>query len=103
MNWQSIERFASFPKMETELEYRITQREAKEILALRADLAALRARIEDVEGMAKVFHEAYEILAPTYEYTTRKESAVAWDYVPDANKQLMIATARTVSAWLKEG
>jgi hypothetical protein len=66
-------------------------------------ITALRARIEDVEGMAKVFHEAYEILAPTYEYTTRKESAVAWDYVPDANKQLMIATARTVSAWLKEG
>ena len=63
MNWQSIERFASFPKMETELEYRITQREAKEILALRAALAAaiaerdaLREENEALAYELKCFH-----------------------------------------------
>jgi hypothetical protein len=29
--------------------------------------------------LAKKFHETYELLAPDYNYKTRKDSAVPWD------------------------
>lgn len=44
------------------------------------------------EQIAKAFHEAYESLAATYGYTTRKNSSVPWEDVPTQNKDLMIAT-----------
>jgi hypothetical protein len=43
------------------------------------------------EQLAARFHEAYERLAPSHGYETRKQSAVPWDSVPEQNKRLMIA------------
>jgi hypothetical protein len=48
----------------------------------------------DAEGLARLFHETYEKLAPQYGYETREESRTDWQDVPDNNKQLMIATCR---------
>lgn len=45
-------------------------------------------------AIAAAFHEAYERLAPDYDYDTREESAVPWEGVPEANKRLMVATVR---------
>lgn len=45
------------------------------------------------ETLARRFHEAYERLAPSFGYETRKESAVAWEDVPERNKALMVAVA----------
>jgi hypothetical protein len=42
------------------------------------------------ERIAKEFHETYERLAPSYSYETRRASAVSWEDVPLANKELMI-------------
>jgi len=46
------------------------------------------------EELARVFHEAYERLAPSFGYETRRESAVPWEEVPENNKQLMIAVCK---------
>ena len=54
----------------------------------------------DVEEIARQFHETYELLAPSFGYETRRESAVDWRDIPEANRQLMIATCRTVLARL---
>jgi hypothetical protein len=82
MNWQSIERFASFPKMETELEYRITQREAKEILALRADLAAAIARVKELEARDDTWRAKKAVLendlGKAWEENKRLREAVEW-------------------------
>jgi hypothetical protein len=43
------------------------------------------------EELARAFHETYERLAPSFGYETRRESAVPWEAVPEANKNLMIA------------
>ena len=43
-------------------------------------------------AIAQEFHRAYEELAPGYGYKTRDESAVPWQEVPPANRQLMEAT-----------
>lgn len=43
------------------------------------------------EGIARSFHEAYEELAPSHGYETRKSSRVPWEDVPANNKNLMIA------------
>lgn len=48
------------------------------------------------EQIAREFHEAYEAFAPEFGYSTRKESAVPWDEVPETNRALMIATVRQV-------
>lgn len=55
------------------------------------DAAEMAAR-----SLARSFHEHYERLAPLFNYTTRKKSAVPWKDVPASNKELMIATARAV-------
>jgi dephospho-CoA kinase len=52
----------------------------------------------DRETLAKLFHENYERLAPSFGYATRQASAVAWDAVPEPNKSLMIAVADAVIA-----
>ena len=46
---------------------------------------------EIVEKLAEEFHIAYEELAPTFSYKTRKASAVPWKDVPEQNKRLMCA------------
>jgi len=52
------------------------------------------------EKIAKLFHTYYELLAPECGYSTRKESAVKWEDVPSANKQLMRATVDAVLSHL---
>jgi uncharacterized protein YciW len=48
------------------------------------------------EFVARLFHTHYERLAPEHGYETRKDSAVAWDQLPESNRRLMIATAKAV-------
>jgi hypothetical protein len=48
------------------------------------------------EQLARLFHETYERLAPSFGYETRKGSAVPWERLPDRNKRLMIAVADTI-------
>ena len=41
--------------------------------------------------MAQIFHEAYERLAPNFQYETRKASRVKWADIPENNRKLMTA------------
>lgn len=50
----------------------------------------------DPETVARWFHEAYERLAPSFGYETRKASAVPWESVPEPNRSLMVAVAAEV-------
>ncbi len=50
----------------------------------------------EAEALARRFHEAYERLAPEFGYKTRDASAVPWEFVPDANRSLMIAVAAEI-------
>jgi hypothetical protein len=52
------------------------------------------------ELLARTFHEAYEELAPSFGYQTRKDSRQPWERVPEDNKRLMVATAEAVIARL---
>jgi hypothetical protein len=52
------------------------------------------------ELLARTFHEAYEELAPSFGYQTRKDSRQPWERVPEDNKRLMVATAEAVIAKL---
>lgn len=61
------------------------------------DLAsALERLLPDPETVAEWFHEAYERLAPSFGYETRRESAVPWEGVPEANRRLMVAVVEAV-------
>lgn len=53
------------------------------------------------EDIARMFHEAYERLAPSFGYETRKASAVPWEDVPEPNRSLMVAVAGEVRAALE--
>lgn len=66
----------------------------QELAACVGELAA-EPSIE-ADQLARLFHETYERLAPTFGYETRKASAVPWDDVPDQNKRLMVAVASEV-------
>lgn len=50
------------------------------------------------EYVARRFHEAYERLAPNFDYRTRQASAKPWEQVPDDNRRLMIAVAQELLA-----
>ena len=54
------------------------------------------------EDLAKLFHETYELLAPSFNYKTRKESAKPWDEVPEDNKRLMIAVCEEVANKIRD-
>ena len=54
----------------------------------------------DPESVAKLFHETYERLAPTFNYETRRATRVPWEKVPERNKRLMVAVAAEVLAVL---
>jgi len=43
--------------------------------------------------VARSFHAHYESLAPQFGYTTRTDSNVPWDEIPEANRRLMVTTA----------
>ena len=70
----------------------------KGLLESDAAFPTRRSTVPDPEAIARLFHETYERLAPSYQYETRKETAVPWEHVPDRNKQLMIAVANVVLA-----
>lgn len=54
------------------------------------------------EELARAFHEAYERLAPSFGYETRKASAVPWEQVPEQNRNLMIAVAGEIESCVAE-
>ena len=56
--------------------------------------------MSDPTRVARLFHETYERLAPSFGYETRKASAVPWDDVPENNRRLMIAVAAEILAAL---
>jgi hypothetical protein len=68
-----------------------------------AIIAELEGRLVDLappkltaEGLAQLFHENYEYLAPGHGYETRRDSAVPWTEVPEKNRALMVAVAAAV-------
>jgi hypothetical protein len=54
---------------------------------------------DEAEPIAKAFHEAYERLAPSHGYETRKASAKPWSEVPEQNRGLMIAVVSELITW----
>lgn len=48
----------------------------------------------DADWIARAFHDRYEEIAPHFGYKTRKASAVPWERVPEANRDLMRATVQ---------
>ena len=59
-----------------------------------------RTPMPDAESVAKLFHEAYERLAPAFGYQTHEATRVPWEHVPERNKRLMIAATAEVLAML---
>ena len=56
------------------------------------------------ERLARLFHEVYEELAPSFGYETRQESRKPWADVPTQNKALMIAVCdRILDEWAING
>ena len=49
------------------------------------------------ERIARMFHEAYERLAPSFAYETREASAMPWAEVPENNRRLMTAVVVEIS------
>lgn len=66
-------------------------------------MSKAREQIETAEKMARLFHEKYELYAPTFGYETRKASAVPWEDVPQDNKQLMISVCNAVLTAISKG
>jgi hypothetical protein len=56
--------------------------------------------IPNAESVAKLFHETYERLAPTFGYETQLATRVPWEDVPERNKRLMIAVTAEILAML---
>lgn len=56
------------------------------------------ADAQRVDEIANRFHDLYEAYAPMYGYKTRDESAVPWEEVPGANRDLMRAVVKTLMA-----
>lgn len=50
----------------------------------------------EAERIARAFHASYEALAPLWGYETRRESAVPWEDVPEANRGLMCDVVRAL-------
>lgn len=51
---------------------------------------------ERIDEVARDFHDTYEALASGFGYSTRRDSAVEWEGVPAANKELMRATVASM-------
>ncbi|KKN12468.1 hypothetical protein LCGC14_1016360 [marine sediment metagenome] len=62
---------------------------------LKTEVERLRGALHP-ERLARNFHRIYERLAPSFSYTTRKESAVPFDDLPDNNKNLMLAVCSEI-------
>ncbi len=61
---------------------------------------ARRSPLPNAESVAKLFHDTYERLAPSFNYDTRRATRVPWEEMPERNKRLMIAVTAEVLAWL---
>lgn len=48
------------------------------------------------ELLARMFHQTYERLAPSFGYQTRVESRCSWGAIPAEQRDLMIATCAEV-------
>lgn len=46
--------------------------------------------------LARLFHETYETLAPSFGYETREASRKPWEDVPEKNKKLMVAVCEKI-------
>lgn len=57
---------------------------------------AVADRDREAARLAQAFHEAYERLAPSFGYETRKASARPWVEVPEPNRKLMEAVCAEV-------
>jgi len=66
--------------------------------ALREEEEIIRDYLSEIspEQLAKEFHIIYERLAPRYGYETKRESRTDWEKVPKKNRDLMIATSKTL-------
>lgn len=63
-------------------------------------LAQVALKSEDI---ARVFHEAYERLAPDYAWDTNDSTRVPFDELPSENRELMIHTVSEVMVtWMAE-
>jgi hypothetical protein len=52
--------------------------------------------MDEVEALARKFHEVYERLAPSFGYETRHESAKPWEEIPEAVRALTRAVVAEV-------
>jgi hypothetical protein len=74
-------------------DYRLPDFAAMSFLANRLEAEPEDSPItgEQVNAVARAFHESYERQAPEYGYKTREASSVPWSDVPADNKHLMQA------------
>lgn len=63
---------------------------------LRVRASTLAPVRRDGPSIARLFHEVYENLAPSFDYETRESSAKPWTEVPENNRNLMVATVERV-------
>jgi hypothetical protein len=77
-------------------------RAAEDCHALAREVERLRVALNNSECLARLFHETYERLAPSFGYETRRDSAVSWEDVPPQNRSLMVATAGEVGRALSD-
>jgi len=60
------------------------------------DCAAQPVALREAREVARLFHDAYERLAPSYGWTTNAATAVEWDKLPTANRELMVHVVSVV-------
>lgn len=89
IRWTATRAIGS-PKMPVEEVIAFATEQARQALQVPA-----RGEVE-AESMAQRFHEAYERLAPSFGYETRRESAKPWAEVPDSNRRLMTAVCEEI-------
>ncbi len=56
----------------------------------------------NAEQLAKLFHDTYEFLAPSFGYKIREASARPWKGVSEQNRRLMVAVAEKILLVLNE-
>lgn len=93
--WETLEHAAG-----TDMSAHVKPHQCVLLLGERDVLARLRGA--DPVAVAEMFHDAYERLAPDFGYETREASAKPWNEVPEQNRELMVATVKSVLDGLLE-